>query len=154
MICSRRGFLVRFFLQPQGPRPDFRLVVTFLWEDFHNVDTDGNSHNPASRDWTCLYVQNRECEHEIVEVGAFSEHPLILQVDSQTPELAARVAWFLAKETNAKVAPEPTGPWHDVSLLENQVGSFDLIEAERRATLSCWRRAAPDDPYPNLHNPS
>ena len=44
----------RFFVQPEGPRPDFRLVITFLGGDSHNVDTDGNSHNPASRDWTCL----------------------------------------------------------------------------------------------------
>ena len=145
---------MRLFVQPQGPRPDFRLIITFLWGDFHNVDTDGNSHNPASRDWTCLYVQNRECEHEVVEVGPFSEHPLILQVDSPVPELAARVTWFLAKETNSKVAPEPTGPWQDISLLKSQVGSFDLTEAEQRASISCWRRATLEDPYPNLRDRS
>ena len=140
----------RFFVQPQRIRPDFRLVVTFLWGDLHNVDTDGNSFNPASRDWTVLFCQNRECKSEIFEVGPFSERPLILQIDSRIPELAARVAWFLAKETNSEVAVEPAGPWHKLSWLEDQVGAFDLTEAERRASVSCWRRATLENPYPNL----
>jgi hypothetical protein len=142
----------QFFVQPQGLRPDFRLVVTFLWGDFHNVDTDGNSYNPASREWTVLFCQNRECEGEVFEVGPFSERPLVLRVDSPLPALAARVAWFLAKETQSEVALEPTGPWHEVSWLKDQVGAFDLTEAARRASLSCWRRATLDNPYPNLRN--
>lgn len=142
----------RFFFQPQNPRPDFRLIVTFLWGDFHNVDTEGDSYNPASRNWTVLYCQNREREGEIFEVGPFSERPPILQVDSPVRELAARVTCFLAKETQSEVATEPTGPWHHLSWLENQLGEFNLREAEQRAALSCWRRATPDDRYPNLHS--
>lgn len=126
--------------------------MTFLWGDFHNVDTEGSSHNPASRDWSELYCQNRECKREIFEVGPFSEYPLILQVASPVQELAARVTWFLAKETQSEVATEPTGPWHHLSLLESQLGEFDLREAERRSALSCWRRATLDDPYPNLRS--
>lgn len=142
-----------FLVRPQSLRPDFRLVISFLWGDFHNVDTEGDSFNPASQDWTWLYCQNRECESEIFEICPFSSHPLILSVDSSTPELAARVAWFLAKETQSEVALEPTGPWHDISLLENQVGEFDLPESTHRTLLSCWRRATLDDPYPNLRDP-
>lgn len=144
----------RFFVRPQGLRPDFRLVVTFLWGDFHNVDTEGNSYNPASREWTWLYCQNRECEQEIFEIEPCSEQPLILQVHSELSELAARVTWFLAKETQSSVAPEPTGPWHELIWLGDKVGAFDLCEGERRASLSVWRRSTLADPYPNLHDPS
>ena len=77
----------------------------------------------------------------------------MLSVDSPMLELAARVAWFLAKETRSEVALESTGPWQDVSRLESQVGEFDLSEAAHRASLSCWRRATTDDPYPNLRHP-
>ena len=32
----------RFHVRPTGPRPDFRLVIAFLWAEMHNVDSDGN----------------------------------------------------------------------------------------------------------------
>jgi hypothetical protein len=142
--------MARIFLQPRGPRPDFRLVISFLWGDLHNVDTDGNSDNPASRDWTELYCQNRENLLETFDVSPVSQSPLILKIESDLPDLAARVAYFLATETGAAVASEISGPWHDPASLRESVGSFDLTAAELRANKSVWREATLDDPYPNL----
>src|SRR5215213_7425264 len=105
--------MAQFFIRPRGPRPDFRLVITFLWGDFHNVDTDGNSHNPASHDWTELYCTNREAARERVDVFPAQDDPLTLRVRSEVPELAARVAYFLAAETNSMVAESDGGSWHD-----------------------------------------
>jgi hypothetical protein len=143
-------YMARVFLQPRGPRPDFRLVISFLWGDLHNVDTEGNSYNPANRDWTELYCQNRENELETFHVGAVSQAPLTLAVESDLPELAARVAYFLATETWAAVASDPSGPWHGPALLRKSLGSFDLAAAELRAQKSVWREATLEDPYPNL----
>jgi hypothetical protein len=125
-------------------------VITFLWGDFHNVDTDGNSYNPASRDWTELYCQNRENETETFNVSPVSASPLTLEVESDLPELAARVVYFLATKTNAVVASNPSGPWHQAASLTKSLGSFDLAAAELRAHKSIWREATIDDPYPNL----
>lgn len=143
--------MTRVFLQPRGPRPDFRLVISFLWGDLHNVNTDGNSDNPASRDWTELYCRNRENEAETFDIGPTAESPLTLEVASDLPELAERVAYFLAVETNAVIAFEPSGPWHEPTILRKSMGSFDLPAAELRAHKSVWREATLDDPYPNLH---
>jgi hypothetical protein len=125
-------------------------VISFLWGDLHNVDTEGNSYNPASRDWTQLYCQNRENEAETFHVTPVSESPLTLEVESDLPELAARVAYFLATETSAFVASDLSGPWQEPTSLRKSVGSFDLSDAELRAHKSVWREATWDDPYPNL----
>ena len=145
--------MARVFLQPRGPRPDFRLVISFLWGDSQDVDTEGDSYNPASRDWTELYCQNRENKREIFDVLPASQTPLTLEVQSDLPELAARVAYFLATETNAVVASDLSGPWLEPASLKESVGSFDLAAAELRAQNSIWRGATLDDPYPNLRGP-
>jgi len=62
-------------------RPDFRQVIALL--NFENVDTDGDSDNPASRTWTWLHVQNRDEPYEEVDIYAKTESPLILEVDSE-----------------------------------------------------------------------
>ena len=68
----------RIFIRPKGPRPDFRLVITFLWSDMRNVDSDGDSDNPASTTWTWLYVKDRVCPTSTVETSAVSTDPLVL----------------------------------------------------------------------------
>ena len=142
--------MARFYIRPSNPRPDFRLVISFLWRDFHNVDTDGNSHNPASRDWTELYCQNRENEEEFFEVYAVQASPLVLQVESEQRWLAARVAYFLAVETGSGFSIHSTGPFRDPVALRELSADFDWGAAEQRAAASCWRRSTLENPYPNL----
>ncbi|WP_425619201.1 hypothetical protein NA78x_002938 [Anatilimnocola sp. NA78] len=81
-------------------------------------------------------------------MAAVSERPLVLEVQSDFPELAARVAYFLATETSASVAPELSGPWQEAASLRTSIGSFDLSAAELRARQSLWRTATLDEPYP------
>jgi hypothetical protein len=140
----------KLFVNPSGPRPDFRLVISFLWKDFHNVDTDGDSHNPASRAWTELYIANRECPSEIVEVLPARLDPLVLKVQSESEVLAHRVAYFLARETAGEVAAE-TGASISLGELATRLGAdFDLDRAIRRADQSIWRSATEANPYPKL----
>ena len=89
------------YITSPNERPDFRLVVAFLWRDGQNVDTEGDSHHPASRTWTELYVQNRENKDEVVEVSQYQQSPLVLRIESEQQYLAARVAFFLATYCNA-----------------------------------------------------
>jgi hypothetical protein len=139
-----------FQVRPAGPRPDFRLVVTFLWSEMHNVDSDGNSLNPASKDWTELYLMNREKRLEVVQVYPLQEKPLILVVESEVVYFAARTAFFLARETNGDIIDQE-GRCCSYEVLCSQLGEgFDVVEALRRADASVWRQATLEHPYPNL----
>jgi hypothetical protein len=136
-----------WFLEPCPVKPDFRLVITFLWRDLHNVDTEGDSYNPASRTWTELYVMNREDFREVVEVDEVE--PRRVRVRSATSWLAAAVAFFLAEESGVLVSRDGA-VWLDRGELRGEVGVFDLDAARARAAASVWRRATLADPYPNL----
>ncbi|MCA9217630.1 MAG: hypothetical protein KDB27_31390 [Planctomycetales bacterium] len=48
-VRDRHDFYPQDFDYAERQRPDFRLVITFLWHDLFDVDTEGNSHNPASQ---------------------------------------------------------------------------------------------------------
>lgn len=142
--------MATFHLKPTGPRPDFRLVITFLWDEMHDVDSDGNSTNPASRDWTELYLINRELEAEVVDVTALQLEPLILAVSSDLEYLAARVAYFLGRETRGELLVE-NGGVASLETLVSRIGKdFDLGAALSRADESVWRRSTLSQPYPNL----
>ena len=139
------------YVRTSGLRPDFRLVIAFLWSDLHNCDTDGDSHNPASREWTELYCKNRENPAEVFDVAPVAEQPLILEVTSADPALAARVAYFLAIEADGTWADCQSGPFRDARELEDVLSEgFDLAAALERAARSVWRKATLDAPYPNL----
>ena len=141
---------VLFRVKPAGPRPDYRLVATFLWSDMHNVDSDGDSYNPASTEWTELYLANREVLSEVVDVHPLQANPLILAVESESEPLAARVAYFLARETNGEVG-DREGPYLPYDRLRPLLGAdFDLSAALGRADGSVWRKATLENPYPNL----
>jgi hypothetical protein len=125
-------------------------VITLLWSEMHNVDSDGDSHNPASREWTWLYLKDRAHPQDIVEIHPVELEPLLLAVDSEQPTLAARVAFFLAREANGEVAIEPGAFSSPDSLLPHLGVDFDHAEACRRADRSVWRSATEENPYPNL----
>jgi hypothetical protein len=139
-----------FFVKPRSLRPDFRLVLTFLWGDRRNCDTDGNSHNPASREWTELYCRNRGNPTEVFDVSPRSQEPLLLQVQSPHEWLAARVAYFLAVESGGEIAEQPESTYLAPPTLAARMGEFDLEAAKERVRRSPFQKATLDDPYPNL----
>ena len=141
---------VHLRVRTAGPRPDFRLVVAFLWSEMHNVDSEGDSYNPASRDWTELYLKNREVPSEVVDIHPLQTAPLIIAIESESESLAARIAYFLARETNGQVAGQD-GEYGAYEGLRTLLGArFDVEAAIRRADISIWRRATLENPYPNL----
>jgi hypothetical protein len=133
------------------PRPDFRLVIAFLWGDGHNVDSDGNSYNPASREWTELYLSDRETTEPPVTVSPDQDSPLVLSVESDSTTLAARVAFFLASATHGRVAVDAEQPFTAPDVLIPHLGDdFDADAAFRRVAESPVNRATLENPYPNL----
>jgi hypothetical protein len=141
--------VVKLFVRVGGPRPDFRLVLAFVWGDAE-TDTDGNSRNPASREWTELYAQNWGRRDEAFNVFPVSGDPLVLQVQSEREWLAAVVAHLLAEATGGGVSDQAAGPFHPPASVLSRAGGFDVAAAWERFRASPFHRATLDDPYPNL----
>ena len=141
--------MVRLFVRVAGPRPDFRLVLAFVWADA-DTDTDGNSRNLASREWTELYAQNRGRPDEMFNVFPASAEPLVLQVQSEYDWLAAAVTHLLAEATGGGVSDQAAGPFGPAASMLSRVGGFDVPAAWERFRASPFQRATLDDPYPNL----
>lgn len=133
-------------------RPEFRLVIAFLWHDAKDVDTDGDSNNPASREWTELYIQNRADTDEVVDILPQEESPLVLRVESDRDYLAARVAYFLAVHMGGEVRVSAKGPYMNPDGLLPLLGDFDRDAAMRRVADSPFSRSSPEHPYPDLDN--
>lgn len=141
--------MTRIDVHHNGPRPDCRLVLAFLWGGA-SCDTDGDSHNPADREWTQLYARHRDRPAEVFDVLPVSTEPLVLKVESPHDWLAARVAYLLAASTGGRVAAGPAGPWEPADSMLSRVGSFDVDAAWKRFHNSPFQHATLDDPYPNL----
>jgi hypothetical protein len=130
-------------------RPDFRLVQTFLWSDEQNVDSDGNAHNPASHDWTELYMANRDDDAESFDVSPIQQEPLILAVESRSRNLAARVAYFLALQIGGQISFFSQGSYEEpVALLPLLGHDFDVKAALDRVARSRYAPATMENPYP------
>ena len=148
-----RHKVYRFYMRPNGPRPDFRLVQAFLWHDSQNVDTDGDADNPASRAWTYLFLCNRDNEAEMVmvdKVGAdIASNSLLLEIKSEREYLAARCAYFLAVSTGADVSETGVGVTCSPDTLVGRMGAgFDLAAAAERVYQSPYSRSTLENPYP------
>ncbi|RKG70902.1 hypothetical protein D7V88_39510 [Corallococcus terminator] len=139
-----------WFVKPLHERPDFRLIAAFLWGDLHNIDSDGDSHNPASRSWTWLYLSSRERAGQRVDLGMEEGAEACMRIRSEVPWLAAAVAYFLAMEGTSQVRRGDDTAWDDASSCVKGAGPFDLGAAMERARVSVWRESTLEDPYPNL----
>jgi hypothetical protein len=147
--------MVALFVTAPSERPDYRLVIAFLWHDGQNVDTEGNSDNPASRTWTELYIKNREHAGEVVDVSQHQCSPLVLRVESEQEHLVARVALFLATHCRGVVATDPAGDFLPADTLLSSVGAdFDSPAAFRRVAASPFAHSSLDNPFPNLDRES
>jgi len=143
----------RIRLTAPSDRPDFRQVPVFLWREGQNYDSDGDSFNPASREWTELYLCNREDEKEILVIGPeeSGDDILTMFVESKTLELAARAAFYLATFMGGQVAVEPETHFSPPSTLLPFLGkNFDPAAALARAQASPFARSTLRSPYPNL----
>ena len=137
-----------YYIRVSSKRPDFRLVITFLLGDMHNVDTEGDSNNPASDDWTMLYCKNREKPEEVFEIFPIQNDPLIFEVQSPLSYIAARVTYFLASQMNSQYAEKIDGIYTPPDSLIPMLGNFALEDAKLRVVNSRWQHATLQNPYP------
>ena len=141
----------QFLVRLDGPRPDFRTIIAFLWSDFQNVDSEGNSNNPASRTWTDLHLQNRENSEEIVDITKESTTPLILRISSPFKTMALGVAYFLVHWASGDIYEcESKTSINQKLVIDELESTFDLLTRMDRAEKSIWNKSTIEDPYPNL----
>lgn len=140
------------FVNAESDRPDFRQVYAFLYSAYHDVDTDGDSFNPASRTWTRLWICNRENNAEWIRIFPHSKSPLILAIESDLEFLAARVAYYLATYMGSGFSMASEGPFDKPMLLSKLMGNrFDSAAGVQRAAQSPFAQSTLDNPYPNLN---
>jgi hypothetical protein len=132
--------MTSFFVRTPNPRPDFRSVAAFLWDEKHDFDSDGDCLYPADRNWTELTLDSRERKNESVDVDPVSDAPLTLKVRSERPHLAARVAYYLAIATDGVMSEEFSGKYVGASSFREQLGDFDVESALEKAADYMSRR--------------
>lgn len=139
-----------FFLNPKKERPDFRLIISWLWDDEHDTDTEGDSYNPASREWTELYIANRENKNEKIDIFPITKNPLLLEISATTKELAYKLVYFLSIQTEGNIFKEKE--------MNNIISKNELLEfidsdwlknAMERVDKSIWKNTTLENPYPN-----
>ena len=133
--------MVKLYVRAARPRPDFRLVLAFIWGDDVDTDTDGDSRPVDSREWTELYAQNRGCKDEVFDVLPASDEPLVLRVQSEHEWLAAAVAHLLAEVTGGGVSEQATGPFAPAESVLARIGAFDVPAAWERFRSSRYQSA-------------
>lgn len=79
-----------------GPRPPFRLVSEHLWGADADVDSDGNSAQADSTDWTELTLTLRPAYRERIDIDPVEGGvKLALRIKSNNQSLARQAADFL-----------------------------------------------------------
>lgn len=94
--------MARFFLRGPGPRPAYYKIAEHLWGVGCDFDSDGNSSHPDATDWTELTVSlrpteqdSRDSEQRLDIDPADDPHRLVLEITSDSDDLARRAAEFL-----------------------------------------------------------
>jgi hypothetical protein len=83
------------YLVSPGPRPTVVRIAEFLWGEYCDYDSDGNSRRPDSTDWTELDIALRPFRREWLAITAVKAPQLVLRIRASSPELAHRGASFL-----------------------------------------------------------
>lgn len=139
------------YVTAPNERPDYRLLIVFLWDDKKDVDSDGNSMNPADRNWTELTLAPRDSPHERVDIDEFIHAPLVLKVQSENREVALRAAYIIACQTEGKIAFTEKGPFVDPELYVVEINkTFHLNDATTRFNRSPFLKTTIENPYPDL----
>ena len=128
-----------------GDRPDFRVFIGLLYADMHDVDTDGNSIPVYSREWTSLYMKDRESEEPYIEIER-AEDERFFEIESASPRLEELAALYLCEFCGDLI--EANGQ----RLSSDAVDSLDSEYAAdlERGRASIWHQSSERVPYPNL----
>ena len=126
-----------------GQRPDFRVMIDLLYGFGHNVDTDGNSIPVNTRDWTKLYMQDRESTTPRLEIFPQEEFMCCFSKDQRSQELASV---YLYEYCRTQIYFE--NECLSVKQIERMLNKYP--QEFKRANASIWHQSSDENPYPNL----
>ena len=139
-----------FTVRVNKPRPDFRVFIDLLYGHDHNVDIDGDSFRPESREWRQLYIKDRESDEPSVEILALSKcsqnDQLEFEIISESERLEELSAIYLYKYCGQFISKSHT-PLNDeeINFLINQYSININV-----ANSSLWHQSSESNPYPNI----
>ncbi|MFT5497413.1 MAG: hypothetical protein ACI9TH_002819 [Kiritimatiellia bacterium] len=143
LSISRRSALR--FVRIVGDRPDFRVFISLLYSDFHNVDTDRDSHPGHSRKWTYLYIEDRSREAPSVCLEVCT-HSSYFSVSSDSERLEELTALYLLEYCGDQImVGEKVLSEEVVTCLKSRYVFYFA-----RAQGSVWHQSSDQFPYPNL----
>jgi len=87
-------------------RPDFRVFIDLVYGHGRNVDTEGDSFPVHSREWTELYVKDRESDDLSFEIYADDCDPGIFVVTSHAVATEELVALYLFDDSGSTLMRE------------------------------------------------
>lgn len=125
-------------------RPDFRAFIDLLYGHGRNVDTDGDADSVSSREWTWLYLKDRQSADPAVTISADKQNPATFQVQSASPRLEELTALYLFRHCGRSLRTDEQ-PLHDAEVeeLERRYGA-EL----QRASSSIWHQSTLNNPFP------
>jgi hypothetical protein len=128
-----------------GERPDFRVFLDLLYGRIQNVDTEGNSNPVNSRNWTDLYIKDREGSDPSVEIIVSLENSNLFEIDSKASKLEEIVSIYLFEYCGCIIFRE--NRMLNAQEIENLKIKYSA--ALNRARFSTWHNSTHDNPYPN-----
>ena len=126
-------------------RPDYRVFIDLLYGNERDVDTDGNSIPVNSRNWTCLYIKDRDGGDPCLNIFACDSDETRFEVTSDAPQLEELAALYLYLYCGSVIT------YIDKNLIFEDIQKLkDLYASQlRRAENSIWHKSTNVAPYPN-----
>ncbi len=130
-----------------GKLPYFAEYPYFVWGEV-NYDSDGNCQRPTDRDWSILYVHNRETGDEfdlleIVEEGA----PRVFEITGGNEETVRLAAYLTALRSGGSIVDPTAGGPIDLGPFAATLDDLParVARAERVCHMFCNPDLAPLD---------
>ncbi len=78
-----------------GEMPAYYKIADFLWGDGANIDSDGNSENPNSTNWTELTLILRSDTEQRIDIDPIDDRDKLLILKATTEELMIKTVSYL-----------------------------------------------------------
>lgn len=118
-----------YYVRPRKLCPYVYKLAAFLWGRDVAYYAEDNSTTGDDESWTKLVLIHAEEPKQRLDIAPIEHKPLILQVTSDSRELAARATNFIANRTFGTVARYTMGSWRKPKMLRKDMGDFDIDAA-------------------------
>lgn len=87
--------MIEVRMELDGEMPPYYKIADFLWGSEANIDSDGDSRNPDSTNWTELTLILRNDEAQRIDIDPIEGEPGLFLLKAATSHLAEKTIRFL-----------------------------------------------------------